>query len=98
MRRPCRTALRGRPRYRWPWAGLCRWRPGGSPSRRCCRARLDVSPVLAADLEEGVGDLSERADACCGHEFGEHVAFAHRDFAQSGEGEFGFVAVAGVEV
>ena len=37
------------------------------------RRASDVSPVLTADLEEGLGDLLERADPCSVHELGEDV-------------------------
>src|SRR5205809_27707 len=49
------------------------------------RPTSDVAAVLAADLEERLGDLLQRADASGVHQHGEDVLAAHGGLLQSGD-------------
>jgi serine/threonine-protein kinase HipA len=46
-------------------------------------AQSHVAPVLAADLEQGVGDLAQRADPHRVHQHLEHVAVVHHGLLQA---------------
>src|SRR5580692_12941005 len=63
------------------------WRSSScsSPSVYICGAPLHVAAVLAADLEECLGDLLQAAHPGGVHEHGEHVLTAARGLLERGE-------------
>src|SRR5690606_33493572 len=70
------------------------WRGCGPSAVRI----LEVAAVLPAHLEEGVGDLAERADANGVHEHGEDVLVAHHGLTQPLEHGAARVAVSRLEL
>src|SRR5580693_8485710 len=71
------------------------WRSSScsSPSVYICGAPLHVAAVLAADLEEGLGDLLQAADPGGVHQGGERVAAGADRLLQRGQRRVGVLGV-----
>jgi hypothetical protein len=62
------------------------------------RGSLHTAPVLPANLEQSLSDLTQRANARCGHQLSKHVLVVNRSLLERGECRLRLIFVALVEI
>jgi hypothetical protein len=65
---------------------------------RLDRGSLHTAPVLPANFEQSFSDLTQRANARCGHQLSKHVLVVNRSLLERGECLLCLIFVALVEI
>ena len=80
-------------------AGLLSERPAQQPCLLWLdRGSLHTAPVLPANFEQSLSDLTQRANARCGHQLSKHVLVVNRSLLERGECLLCLIFVALVEI